>query len=104
MDLRHSLIPDDLIEDLLHSMPKHTGPDLEVDRHLPKYDYIGFMERMAGEDASHDNGVRGGGRGGRERGRGRENGVVNGGVPMGQSLSSSPRKENARPVNGVEAK
>ena len=46
MDLRHSLIPDELIEDLLHSMPKHNGPDLEVDRQLPKYDYIGFMEGM----------------------------------------------------------
>lgn len=32
----------------MHSMPQHHGPDLEVDRLLPKYDYIGFMERMAG--------------------------------------------------------
>ena len=48
MDLRHSLIPDDLIEDLLQGMPKHKGPDLEVDRELPKYDYIGFMEKVAG--------------------------------------------------------
>jgi Ca2+ insensitive EF hand len=50
MDLRHSLIPDDLIEDLLHSMPKHNGPDFEVDRNVPKYDYIGFMERIADGD------------------------------------------------------
>jgi hypothetical protein len=50
MDLRHSLIPDDLIEDLLHTMPKHTGPDMKADRQLPKYDYISFMERMIGNE------------------------------------------------------
>lgn len=47
LDLRHSLIPEDLIEDLIHTMPKHHGPDLQEDRHLPKYDYIEFMENMA---------------------------------------------------------
>ncbi|KAK5459770.1 alpha-actinin [Exophiala xenobiotica] len=46
MDLRHSLIPDDLIEDLLHSMPEHRGPDMEADREVPKYDYISFMQGM----------------------------------------------------------
>ncbi|MCJ1428515.1 hypothetical protein MMC29_006425 [Sticta canariensis] len=46
LDLRHSLIPDDLVEDLLASMPPHVGPDLQEDRHRPKYDYISFMERM----------------------------------------------------------
>lgn len=46
LDFRHSLIPDDLIEDLLASMPPHVGPDLQEDRHRPKYDYISFMERM----------------------------------------------------------
>lgn len=57
MDLRHSLIPDELIEDLLHTMPKHSGPDMEADRELPKYDYISFMENMIGtdkQDASED--------------------------------------------------
>lgn len=49
MDLRHSLIPDDLIEGLISSMPQHKGPDLEVDRKVPKYDYISFMERMIGD-------------------------------------------------------
>lgn len=49
MDLRHSLIPDELIEDLLQSMPEHKGPDLESDRGIPKYDYISFMERMIGD-------------------------------------------------------
>ena len=54
MDLRHSLIPDDLIDDLLHSMPKHTGPDMEVDRQLPKYDYISFMDGMIGNEKPKD--------------------------------------------------
>ena len=49
MDLRHSLIPDDLIEDLLHSMPKHEGPQLNDDEELPRYDYVTFMEGMTGE-------------------------------------------------------
>jgi hypothetical protein len=57
MDLRHSLIPDELIEDLLHTMPKHNGPDLEVDRHLPKYDYISFMESMMGNDKQETTGA-----------------------------------------------
>ena len=46
LDLRHSLIPDELIDDLLASMPSHKGPDLQEDRHLPKYDYVSFMEKM----------------------------------------------------------
>ena len=50
MDLRHSLIPDELIDDLLSSMPEHEGPDLEVDRDVAKYDYISFMQGMIGDD------------------------------------------------------
>ncbi|KAL8854101.1 MAG: hypothetical protein Q9221_001021 [Calogaya cf. arnoldii] len=46
LDLRHSLIPDELVEDLLSSMPEHKGPDMQEDRHLPKYDYISFMGSM----------------------------------------------------------
>ncbi|KZZ89064.1 Calponin-domain containing protein [Ascosphaera apis ARSEF 7405] len=46
LDLRHSLIPDDLIENLLETMPEHVGPDLAEDRDLPKYDYITFMRNM----------------------------------------------------------
>ncbi len=46
MDLRHSLIPDELIDDLLKTMPEHKGPDLQEDRELPKYDYISFMENF----------------------------------------------------------
>ena len=56
MDLRHSLIPDELIEDLLHSMPEHKGPDMEADREVPKYDYISFMQGMIGDNNTNGNG------------------------------------------------
>lgn len=52
LDLRHSLIPDELVEDLLHSMPEHRGPDMQEDRHLPKYDYISWMENMTHTDTA----------------------------------------------------
>ncbi|KAL8760945.1 MAG: hypothetical protein Q9184_002887 [Pyrenodesmia sp. 2 TL-2023] len=52
LDLRHSLIPDELVEDLLSSMPQHRGPDMQEDRHLPKYDYISFMENMTHRDGA----------------------------------------------------
>jgi len=60
LDLRHSLIPDELVEDLLSSMPPHKGPDLQEDRGRPKYDYISFMEKMTLGD-SDDRGQRNGG-------------------------------------------
>ena len=56
MDLRHSLIPDELIDDLLHSMPEHKGPDMEADRDVPKYDYISFMQGMISDNDAR-NGV-----------------------------------------------
>lgn len=46
LDLRHSLIPDEVIEHLVKTMPAHDGPDLLEDRELAKYDYISFMEKM----------------------------------------------------------
>ncbi|KAL8939304.1 MAG: hypothetical protein Q9211_002800 [Gyalolechia sp. 1 TL-2023] len=52
LDLRHSLIPEELVEDLLQSMPEHKGPDMQEDRHLSKYDYISFMENMTQGAAS----------------------------------------------------
>lgn len=102
MDLRHSLIPDDLIEDLLHSMPKHTGPDLEVDRQVPKYDYIGFMARMAGGDAIAGTSTT-------TNATPRVDGVKLGkhGVGVGSGTAKveggrvSPGKENMRPANGL---
>lgn len=48
LDLRHSLVPDEVIEDLLKTMPEHKGPDLQEDRDIPKFDYITFMENFIG--------------------------------------------------------
>ena len=45
LDLTHSLIPDEVVQQLIESMPLHKGPDLQEDRDLPKYDYIHFMEK-----------------------------------------------------------
>jgi len=49
MDLRHSLISDELIEDLAKTMPManiRDGLSSEEDRDLPKYDYINFMQQL----------------------------------------------------------
>ncbi|KAI1144158.1 calponin homology domain-containing protein [Hypoxylon sp. FL0543] len=46
MDLRHSLVPDDVIEKLCEIVPPHHGPDMAQDRGVPQYDYISFMEKL----------------------------------------------------------
>jgi Ca2+-binding EF-hand superfamily protein len=61
LDLRHSLVPDEIIDDLITTMPEHKGPDMQEDRNVPKYDYITYMERYMGG-----------------RGNGNGNGQVNG--------------------------
>jgi hypothetical protein len=48
MDLRHSLVPDEIIEDLIATMPEHKGPDMQEDRDVSKFDYITYMERYMG--------------------------------------------------------
>jgi len=48
MDLRHSLVPDDVIEKLTQFVPLHKGPDLQEDRGMPQYDYISFMDGLLG--------------------------------------------------------
>lgn len=50
LDLRHSLVPDEIIDDLVKTMPAHKGPDLQEDRDLPKYDYITYMNHFMGSD------------------------------------------------------
>lgn len=45
LDLTHSLIPDEIVNDLIQSMPQHRGPDLQQDRAVPKYDYVEFMSK-----------------------------------------------------------
>lgn len=56
LDLRHSLVPDEIIDDLIASMPEHKGPDLQEDRDIPKYDYITYMQRYMG-GKSNGNGL-----------------------------------------------
>ncbi len=50
MDLRHSLVPDDVIEKLVRIIPPHKGPDLAEDRGLPQFDYVRFMDGMIEQD------------------------------------------------------
>lgn len=49
MDLRHSLVPDEVIEKLTAIIPLHKGPDLQEDRGMPQYDYISFMDTLISE-------------------------------------------------------
>lgn len=56
LDLTHSLIPEEIVQQLMTSMPAHRGPDLKEDRDLPKYDYVQFMERYMGDSEAEANG------------------------------------------------
>lgn len=56
MDLRHSLIPDEVIEHLVKTMPQHDGPDMLEDRDLQKFDYISFMNKMIEENKKNGRG------------------------------------------------
>ncbi|KAK4106868.1 hypothetical protein N658DRAFT_563589 [Parathielavia hyrcaniae] len=49
MDLRHSLVPDEVIEKLVEIMPGHSGPDMQSDRGQPQFDYIAFMDKLIAE-------------------------------------------------------
>ncbi|KAK1984773.1 hypothetical protein LZ30DRAFT_585403 [Colletotrichum cereale] len=46
MDLRHSLVPDEVIDKLIEIIPQHNGPDTAEDRGMPQYDYIAFMDKL----------------------------------------------------------
>jgi Ca2+-binding EF-hand superfamily protein len=59
LDLTHSLIPEEIVQQLMTSMPAHKGPDLKEDRDLPKYDYVQFMRRYLGGDDSTAGGANG---------------------------------------------
>ncbi|ROW12097.1 hypothetical protein VMCG_00708 [Cytospora schulzeri] len=50
MDLRHSLVPDEVIEQLIDIIPPHSGPDMKDDRGQPQYDYIAFMEKLISDE------------------------------------------------------
>lgn len=51
MDLRHSLVPDEVIEKLVDIIPPHHGPDMAADRGVPQYDYIAFMDKLIREES-----------------------------------------------------
>src|SRR5437667_8838519 len=48
VDLSHSLIPDEIIDQLMETLPPHNGPTLIEDRHLTPFDYITFMDKFIG--------------------------------------------------------
>ncbi|KAI9646995.1 alpha-actinin [Ciborinia camelliae] len=56
MDLRHSLVPDEVIDKLTQIIPLHKGPNLQEDRGMPQYDYMSFMQKLLGgnEDDGND--------------------------------------------------
>ncbi|KYK60069.1 hypothetical protein DCS_01203 [Drechmeria coniospora] len=60
MDLRHSLVPDEVIDQLVEMMPAHHGPDMSEDRGRPQYDYISFMDKLIDEPPAADDEVPGG--------------------------------------------
>ena len=49
MDLRHSLVPDEVIEQLIKVIPEHHGPNTKEDRGMKQYDYISFMDKLIGD-------------------------------------------------------
>ncbi|KAH7354219.1 alpha-actinin-3 [Plectosphaerella cucumerina] len=51
MDLRHSLVPDEIIDRLVEMIPPHTGPDAADDRGMPQYDYIAFMDKLISDNS-----------------------------------------------------
>ncbi|KAI0145833.1 calponin homology domain-containing protein [Hypoxylon sp. NC0597] len=61
MDLRHSLVPDEVIEKLCEIVPQHHGPDMAQDRGVPQYDYISFMEKLISGPPRGDSSTGGGG-------------------------------------------
>jgi Ca2+-binding EF-hand superfamily protein len=46
MDLRHSLVPDEVIDKLIEIVPTFKGPDMAQDRGVAQYDYISFMDKL----------------------------------------------------------
>ncbi|KAK4211935.1 hypothetical protein QBC37DRAFT_203452 [Rhypophila decipiens] len=52
MDLRHSLVPDEVIDKLVEIIPLHQGPDMQADRGQAQYDYIKFMEKLISDESA----------------------------------------------------
>ncbi|KAK4169310.1 hypothetical protein QBC43DRAFT_329752 [Cladorrhinum sp. PSN259] len=77
MDLRHSLVPDEVIEKLVDIIPPFSGPDLQTDRGKAQFDYIKFMDKLIADEKSAAE-------------------VLNGG-------RASPTKGSSRPVSRASA-
>ncbi|KAI4870915.1 calponin homology domain-containing protein [Hypoxylon rubiginosum] len=90
MDLRHSLVPDEVIEKLCEIVPPHTGPDMAQDRGIPQFDYISFMEKLISTPPSQQN------NGSRPGTRGGDVGV---GGPL-QDITNGGRVSPTKKVNG----
>ncbi|KAF2404377.1 alpha-actin-like proteinin [Trichodelitschia bisporula] len=52
LDLRHSLIPEEVVEEMIATMPTHSGPGTAEDADLPKFDYVTFMQKLMGTSDS----------------------------------------------------
>lgn len=70
MDLRHSLVPDEVIEKLCEIVPPHRGPDMAQDRGIPQFDYISFMEKLISGPSREGSSSRSGSPGGGSSGGG----------------------------------
>lgn len=47
LDLRHSLIPEDLVDEMVNSMPQYEGSAHgNGDHSMLQYDYVRFMEKL----------------------------------------------------------
>ncbi|KAH6654377.1 hypothetical protein BKA67DRAFT_564906 [Truncatella angustata] len=65
MDLRHSLVPDEVIDKLMEIVPEHKGPDMAEDRGVPQFDYIAFMETLISQQGGNLGDLTNGGSNGR---------------------------------------
>ncbi|KAI1777716.1 calponin homology domain-containing protein [Hypoxylon cercidicola] len=90
MDLRHSLVPDEVIEKLCEIVPPHTGPDMAQDRGVPQFDYISFMEKLISAPPSSQNS---------SSGRPGSGGGGGGGGPL-QDITNGGRASPTKKVNG----
>lgn len=55
IDLRHSLVGDDVLERMAEMLPEHNGVELKEDRGVRKYDYVGFMEKLLCPEDGEEN-------------------------------------------------
>ncbi|KAI1769541.1 calponin homology domain-containing protein [Hypoxylon sp. FL1150] len=99
MDLRHSLVPDEVIEKLCEIVPPHSGPDMAQDRGVPQFDYISFMEKLISPPSSSSQQQNN--RSGSRPGSGTVGGGGGGGVggPL-QDITNGGRVSPTKKVNG----